>query len=98
MPGKRGNPNWNKPSDGFVRGAGVSGNPDGRPLNIDPEEFYTKGMAFCLKCEKDKKTPTIAGLCRFVGISMRSYYNYAKREEFAFEIEQVQLRIVEGGE
>ncbi len=93
-----GNPHFNKPGNSFVRaedGTFLPGHPGFVALKIEPDEFYRLGMEFCDICEETKRTPTIAGLCRHLGISMKTYYNYCKRDDMAFECESVQMRIVE---
>lgn len=95
-----GNHNFNKPGDAFTGrdedGRFVEGNP-GQKGNfaVEPDEFYRLGMEYCAMCEETKRAPTIAGLCRHLNISMVTYGKYGKREEFAFEWEQVRIRIVE---
>lgn len=95
-----GNSNFNKPGDAFTgrdeKGCFVEGNPSNKGnFAVEPDEFYRLGMEYCAECEEQKKAPTIAGLCRKLNISLMTYSNYGKREEFAFEWEQVRVRIVE---
>lgn len=96
-----GNHEFNKPGSAFTEGRDekglfVAGNAlrKGEFL-VEPDEFYRIGMEFCDECEALKKTPTIAALCRKLGVTPVTLYNYEKRDEFSFEVHAVRLRIVE---
>ncbi len=94
------NHNFNKPGDAFTgrdeKGLFLEGNPStSGHFAVSPDDFFEKGMAYCAQCEELKKPPTIAGLCRSLCISMKTYYNYGAREEFEWEWEQVRVRMVE---
>lgn len=96
-----GNHHFNKPGDSFTEGRNekgmfVAGNQCAAgDFLVEPDEFYRLGMEFCQECEENKRTPTIAGLCRKMGITPRTLYNYEARDEFSFEVNAVRLRISE---
>jgi len=64
-------------------------------FKVMPDDFLELGLEYCKECEETKRPPTIAGLCLKLRITHATYHNYAKRPEFAYEMEQVRLRVVE---
>ena len=64
------------------------------PLYSDPLLMEAKMDQYFADREADKKPPTVAGLCFFLGFESRqSFLDYEKREAFSCTIKKARLRI-----
>ena len=73
---------------------------NGRPAMYDnPEEMRVKIEEYFNKCISENKHITITGLCLFLGFESRqSFYDYGKKEDFAYIIKKARLMVEHGYE
>jgi hypothetical protein len=66
--------------------------PAGRPLKYQPEELYQKFSEYIADCREQKKMlPNVAGFAFFADFDRDTYYEYAKRPEFADTIKRIEV-------
>lgn len=63
-----------------------------QPFIGSPEEFADKASEYFEACIDEKRTPTVAGLCLYMGFASRqSFQDYKKREGFGYVVARAHL-------